>query len=140
VIDYRTEDLVERVRDVAPDGVDHIVEVSIAANGDTDATIAANHASIAFYADDGGDSFALPTRPAFAKNLRVQGVLLYTVGIEALDAAASDVHSALEDGALPVGADSGLPLTWFPLEETASAHDAVENGTVGKVLIRVADL
>jgi NADPH2:quinone reductase len=31
-------------------------------------------------------------------------------------------------------------LVRFPLAETAAAHDAVENGTVGKVLIDVADL
>ncbi len=31
-----------------------------------------------------------------------------------------------------------LPLTRFPLERAAEAHDAVEAGTVGKVLIDVA--
>jgi NADPH2:quinone reductase len=140
VIDYKTEDVADRVLGIAPDGVDHIVEVSVAVNAETDLAVAANHAAIAFYADNGGDAFRLPTRPVFAKNLRFQGVLLYTVGAEALDAAASDIHAALEDGALPVGAEAGLPVTWFPLEETAAAHDAVENGAVGKVLIRVADL
>jgi len=53
---------------------------------------------------------------------------------------AEDITAALKDGALPVGEDAGLPLTWFPLEETAAAHDAVEGGAVGKVLIRVADV
>jgi len=53
--------------------------------------------------------------------------------------AAEDITAALEAGALPVGAEAGLPLTWFPLEKTASAHDAVESGATGKVLIRVAD-
>ena len=47
--------------------------------------------------------------------------------------------AALVDGALPVGESAGLPITWFPLEDTAAAHDAVEGGAVGKVLIRVAD-
>jgi NADPH2:quinone reductase len=140
VIDYKTEDVAERVLEIAPDGADHVVEVSIAANAETDLAIAANHASIAFYADNGGDAFRLPTRPGFAKNLRFQGVLLYTVGARALDAAAADIRAALEDGALPVGPEAGLPLTWFPLGETAAAHDAVEEGSVGKVLIRVADL
>jgi NADPH2:quinone reductase len=140
VLDYKTEPVAERVRSIAPDGVDHVVEVAVAANAEIDLDIAANHASIAFYADDGGDAFRLPTRPAFAKNLRIQGVLLYTVGAEALDAAASDIRAALADGALPVGTESGLPVTWFPLEETAAAHDAVESGTVGKILVRVADL
>ncbi|MGH3705022.1 MAG: NADPH:quinone reductase, partial [Agromyces sp.] len=33
--------------------------------------------------------------------------------------------------------EAGLPITRFPLERTAEAHDAVEAGTVGKVLIDV---
>ena len=51
---------------------------------------------------------------------------------------ADDVTRAVADGALPVGEDAGLPLTRFPLEGTAAAHDAVEASTVGKVLIDVA--
>ena len=54
-----------------------------------------------------------------------------------LAAAAEDITRALDDGALPVG-EAGLPLTRFPLERTAEAHDAVEAGAVGKVLIDVA--
>ena len=140
VIDYKTEDVAARVAEVAPGGVDQIVEVAIAANAALDAQIAANAASVAYYADDGGGSFTMPTRPSFAKNLRIQGLLLYTVSPRAWAAAAEDVTAALADGILRAGADTGLPLTWFPLEDTAAAHDAVQGGTVGKVLIRVADL
>jgi NADPH:quinone reductase-like Zn-dependent oxidoreductase len=35
-------------------------------------------------------------------------------------------------------AGPGLPLLRFPLERTADAHDAVEHGAVGKVLVDVA--
>ena len=34
---------------------------------------------------------------------------------------------------------AGLPLTRFPLERAGEAHDAVEAGTVGKVLIDVTE-
>lgn len=140
VFDRHRDDLAAHIVDVAPDGVDHVVEVAIGANAVMDAAVAANHASISYYADDGGDEFAAPVRSSFAKNLRFQGLLLYTVGDGPLAAAAEDITAALADGALPVGDDAGLPLTWFPLEETAAAHDAVASGAVGKVLIRVADL
>jgi len=53
------------------------------------------------------------------------------------DAAVADVVAAAADGALEVGADAGLPLHRFPLEQTAVAHAAVEAGAVGKVLIDV---
>ena len=46
--------------------------------------------------------------------------------------------AVVEAGALRVGEDAGVPLHHFPLEETAAAHDAVENGAVGKVLIDVS--
>jgi len=46
--------------------------------------------------------------------------------------------AAVTDGALEVGEEHGLPLLRFPLEETAAAHDAVENGAVGKVVIDTA--
>lgn len=140
VIDRHASDLTATVQRAAPDGVDHIVEVAIGANASLDATVAANHASIAYYADDGGDILTLPVRTSFAKNLRLQGILLYTLSEKALHAAVEDTRNALSDGALPVGANVGLPLTWFQLNETPAAHDAVQAGTVGKVLIRVAEI
>lgn len=139
VFRYPDERLAERILEVAPAGVDHIVEVSPAINAELDVAVLANHGSIAFYGNDKGEMFTAPIMASFAKNARWQGLLLYTVGEEALAAAVEDITAALEDDALPVGEAAGLPLTWYPLDETAAAHDAVEQGTVGKVLIRVAE-
>ena len=139
VVRYPDDALADRIRELAPDGVDHVVEVSPAQNAALDVEVIANHGCIAYYANNSGDDFTAPIIASFAKNVRWQGLLLYTVGQAPLDAAAEDITAALRDGALPVGEDAGLPLTWFPLEETAAAHDAVENGAVGKVLIRVSD-
>ncbi|WP_022878416.1 NADPH:quinone reductase [Microbacterium sp. B19] len=139
VLRYPDAGLADGIREIAPDGVDHIVEVAIAENAGLDVEVIANHGSIGYYADNGGDEFTAAVRASFAKNVRWQGLLLYTVGEEALEAAAEDVSAAVADGALPVGEEAGLRLTWFPLEETAAAHDAVEAGATGKVLIRVGD-
>jgi NADPH2:quinone reductase len=140
VLRYPDDDLAGRIREIAPNGVDHIVEVSLTQNASLDVAVLANHGSIAYYADNNGEDFTAPIAASFAKNARWQGLLLYTVGDDALRAAAEDIAAALEAGALPVGAAAGLPLTWFPLEEAGAAHDAVEQGTTGKVLIRVAEL
>ena len=137
-VNYRDADAADQISALAPAGIDHIVEVSIAENAELDGQVIANHGSIAYYADNGGEQATLPVRPTFAKNVRIQGLLLYTVGDDALRAAAEDITAALHDGALPVGEEAGLPLTWFSLEETAAAHDAVEQGAVGKVLIDVS--
>jgi NADPH2:quinone reductase len=138
VVNYRGPGVADRIREMAPGGVDHVVEVSLAKNAALDAEIAANHASVAYYANDGGDTFAAPLS-SFANNVRWQGLLLYTVGDAALNAAAEDISRALGDGALPVGEEAGLPLTWFTLDDTAAAHAAVEASIVGKVLVRVAE-
>lgn len=139
VFRYPDDRLAERILEAAPSGVDHIVEVSPAVNVALDVAVLANHGSIAFYANDKGETFTVPIISSFAKNARWQGLLLYTVGEEALAAAVEDITAALEDDALPVGAEAGLPLTWFPLEDTAAAHDAVQQGVTGKVLINVVE-
>ncbi|QHC65272.1 zinc-binding dehydrogenase [Rathayibacter sp. VKM Ac-2759] len=139
VLQYPDEALAARILEIAPEGVEQIVEVAPAQNAALDVEVLANHGSIGYYANNNGDDFSVPIVASFAKNARWQGLLLYTVGDEALQAAAEDITAALEDGALPVGESAGLPLTWFPLEETAAAHDAVEAGVTGKVLIRVSD-
>ncbi|WP_127792535.1 NADPH:quinone reductase [Agromyces sp. LHK192] len=139
VVDYREEDAAAAIRAIAPDGVDQVVEVSPGRNADLNAQVLANHGSVSIYSTDGGGQVTLDVAHHFVRNVRYQFLLLYTVGDEALAAAAEDVSRALEDGALPVGEDAGLPLTRFPLERTADAHDAVEAATVGKVLIDVGE-
>jgi len=139
VLRYPDDSLADRIREIAPDGVHHVVEVAPGQNAALDVEVAANHASIAYYANNNGEEFTVPIVVSFAKNLRWQGLLLYTVGPEALGVAAEDITLALHDGVLPVGEAAGLPLTWFELDETAAAHDAVENGVTGKVLIRVSE-
>lgn len=139
VVQYPDAGLADAIRALAPNGVDHIVEVAPAQNAALDVEVIANHGSVAYYADNNGADFTAPIVASFAKNVRWQGLLLYTVGDAALEAAAADITAALEDGALPVGTGAGLPLTWFSLEDTASAHDAVEAGVTGKVLIRVSE-
>ncbi|MCC3276270.1 NADPH:quinone reductase [Arthrobacter sp. zg-Y20] len=139
IVRYPDDAEADRIREIAPDGVHQIVEVSPAQNAALDVDVIANHGSIAYYANNNGEEFTAPIVASFAKNVRWQGVLIYTVGEAAQHAAAEDITAALRDGVLPVGESAGLPLTWFPLEETAAAHDAVENGTTGKILIRVAE-
>jgi NADPH:quinone reductase len=138
VINYRDQDAAAAIAEIAPDGVDLIVEVAIAANAPLDVQVAKSRTSVAIYANDGGDQLSLDIRASMVKNIRYQFVLLYTVGELALTQAVADVTRALKDGALPVGEDAGLPLHRFALADAAAAHQVVEDGAVGKVLIDVA--
>jgi len=137
VINYRDEDAAAAISKLAPHGVDLIVEVAIAANAQLDIDVLKPRGSIAIYANDGGEEFRLDVRQNMIKNLRYQFVLPYSVGDAALKAAVEDITLALADEALPVGEDSGLALHRFPLANTADAHQAVQDGAVGKVLIDV---
>jgi NADPH:quinone reductase len=137
VISYRDQDAATALKKVAPEGVDLVVEVAAAVNAQLNLDVVKPRASVAIYANDGGAEFMLDVRQNMMKNLRYQFVLLYTVGDAALRAAVDDITLALVDDALPVAEDAGLPLHRFPLAKTADAHQAVQDGAVGKVLIDV---
>jgi NADPH2:quinone reductase len=63
-------------------------------------------------------------------NVTLRFVLLYGMTAGALDAAVASVSAALAAGAL-----TELPVSRFPLSEIAAAHEAVELGVTGKVLV-----
>ncbi|MDQ2852435.1 MAG: NADPH:quinone reductase [Actinomycetota bacterium] len=139
VVNYREGDTVAAIREVAPDGVDIVVEVAPAQNMALDLQVIRPRGTIAVYANNGGDEITLSVRETFATNARIQWVLLYTVGQDALRAAAEDITAAVADGGFAIGQEHGLPVHHFPLERTGEAHTAVEDGAVGKVLLDVTN-
>jgi NADPH2:quinone reductase len=137
VVNYRAGAVADEIRELAPGGVDVVVEVAPAVNAALDAAVVAPGATVAVYATDGGADASLAVWPLMQRNVRYRFVLVYTVPDDVKDRAVADVSAAVADGALPVGAEAGLPLLRFPLERTADAHGAVEAGAVGKVLVDV---
>ncbi|MDQ3944016.1 MAG: NADPH:quinone reductase [Actinomycetota bacterium] len=138
VVDYKHQDAATAIREVAPGGVDVIVEVAPVPNDALDRAVAAPGATVAIYGNEGGDEITLSIRSHVVPNTRFQFVLVYTLSRQAKDNAVAAVGAAVADGALSVGEEAGLPLLRFPLEKTADAHSAVEAGAVGKVLIDLA--
>jgi len=128
VVNYRDDDAADQVRAQAPDGVDRIVEVALGANLELDLAILAPRGVVSTYADDAlGD---VPVRRLMMANATLHFVMVYGISDDALDAAAAGVAAAAAD--LP-----RLPITRFPLTEVAAAHDAVEQGRLGKVLLDI---
>lgn len=138
VVNYRDGDAALEIRSIAPAGVDTIVEVDVIGNAQLIAHVLRVGGTVAVYANSGTE-VTLPVRPFMTLNARIQFILLYGVDPAVLRAAVEDVTAAVAAGALPVGEEAGLPLIRFPLERTWEAHDAVEAGAVGKVLIDVAE-
>jgi NADPH2:quinone reductase len=135
VINYKQENVVDEIRKIVPHGVQIIVDVAVAQNAASDASVLGPNGMVAMYADNGGDEVTLPIRPLMMRNTRWQFVLLYTVRRAAKEQALADITAALRQGEIRVGEPAGLPLHHYPLEQTAQAHAAVEDGAVGKVLI-----
>jgi NADPH:quinone reductase len=130
VVNYREPDAAARIRELAPDGVDRVVEVDLEANLELDLAVGATH--IVTYAATPDQSVAVPVRALMGPNVVLRFVLIYTIPADALRRAVADVSQAVRGGALTT-----LPLHRFPLERAADAHDAVQGGAVGKVLIDV---
>ena len=139
VLNYRDADTADQIRRVAPAGVDVIVEVAAGSNAELDQSVLKPRGTIAIYANDGAVPFAPDVRTNMGLNTRYQFVLLYTVGWDRIANAAADLNHAIDDGAFRIGEEAGLPIHRFGLDDTAAAHEAVEGGAVGKVLVTVAE-
>jgi NADPH:quinone reductase len=127
VVNYTEPGVAEKIGPFAP--MDRIVEVALGANMDLDLAVSGPDTHIVSYASEAKDP-VLPVRKFMTANVTVRFVLLYGVPRTALLEAAAGVRKALEDGAL-----TELPVTTFPLEQVAAAHEAVEAGSVGKVIV-----
>lgn len=126
-VDYRSPEAAKQIQEVGP--VDLIVELDLVANWDLDLQVVARGGSIVTYATDGRPlSFAL--RQVMTAGLRFKFFLLYTHPRAALEHAALRVNQAITDNAL-----TPLPITAYTLDEAVAAHEAVEAGRTGKVVL-----
>ena len=133
VINYRDEDTVEKVRSLTDGaGVDHIVEVDMAANFAVSQQILKSSGVLAVYS---AGTSAAPSVPLTfnSTNVTVRMVLVYDMPEPAKDAAVSDITAWLEQGDL-----IPLPGPHFPLEQLKDAHLAVQHGAIGKVVVDVS--
>jgi NADPH2:quinone reductase len=125
-VNYKSADAVERVGDAH---AERIVELSLGNNLELDLAAAAPHCAIVSYANEGANP-QLEVRKLMTPNIVLRFVLVYTMPREAIEQSVADITQMLKDGAL-----TEPRLHKFPLTETAAAHDAVEAGATGKVLV-----
>lgn len=124
------KDLVTRVRALAPEGVDHIVEVAFAANIEADVELLKPDGSIASYATDNAAP-KIPFWQMVFKNVRVFFLGSDDFPKEAKSQAARDLNGALEAGW------SGFQIgERIPLADIARAHELVEHpARPGRVVV-----
>jgi NADPH2:quinone reductase len=115
------ERLTERIKELAPGGIDHVVEVAFAANIKTDIAVLAQGGSISTYATN-APAPELPVWQLVFINAR-----LFFVGSDDIPAGAKmeagrTINQALEAGWM------GLEIAaTFPLDQIAQAHEFVEH-------------
>lgn len=133
VLDRHAPDLADRIREIAgPAGVDRIVEVAFGANIRLDEQVMANGGTIVAYASNGDDDPAIPFWPLLFRNAVIRLVGSDDLPADAERAAIEAITDCLASGRLqPVVAAR------FPLEEIAAAHELVDRGSGGHVLIRL---
>ena len=132
VINYRTEDVAQRVRDITGgDLVDHVVDVDLGGNLAAILGSVREGGSIAYYASNGNLDPVVPLRTLMAKNLTVRGFVLPTSRHADRKRAQTDFARFIATPGRVLSVD-GV----FPLYETAAAHLSVEQGgKVGTVVI-----
>jgi NADPH2:quinone reductase len=130
VVNYRDSDATDQVRAFA-ERFGRVVEVALGANLSLDLAVADHQTVVVTYAAEPNDP-ALPVRACMTANVTLRFVLLYNVPRSYLIQAAQDITAAVAAGAL-----TELPVHRFSLDDIAAAHEAVEAGAVGKVLVDI---
>lgn len=127
VVNRHSSELVDKVPNRS---VDRIVEVAFGANLEQNLRILADDGAIATYASDLTATPAIPFWSLAGINAMVRFVLVYTMTRDAHDAAVTAITDGLTNGWLrhDVGAVFGL-------DEIAAAHELVESGGKGNVVI-----
>jgi len=129
VVNYREPGAAGQIKAAAAGPVDRIIEVALGANLTLDLAVSRVGTIAVCYAAEPTDP-VLPVRACMTANVVLRFVLLYGIAAAALDQAVVDITAALRAGAL-----TELPVHRFSLDEIVAAHEAVERGPAGKVLV-----
>jgi NADPH:quinone reductase len=130
-IDYKREDVGERVAEItAKRGADAIIEMDLSANAKLIPSVLRPRGRVIVYGT--GAEATIPAFFCLANSVQLLFFLVYQLDPQQRERAIAGITRALEQGKLVnrVGPT-------FLLPETAAAHEAVEKGTIGNVIVRV---
>jgi NADPH:quinone reductase len=130
-IDYKREDVGERVAEITGKrGVDTIIEMDLSANAKLIPAVLRPKGSVIVYGT--GAEATIPSFFCLQNSVLLQYFLVYQLDARQRDRAVAGIERALEQGKLK----NRIGPT-FSLAETAAAHEAVERGTIGNVVIKI---
>jgi NADPH2:quinone reductase len=131
VVNYRSEDLVQRVKDLTGGkGVDRVIEVDLAANVAKLPALMADYGMIVVYGS-GAREVPVSFGASILGNLAYRFFIVYNQPPELRCRGSNEVNAWLRDGKL-----THSIAARFPLAEIVAAHEAVESGKVdGQVVV-----
>jgi NADPH2:quinone reductase len=130
-IDYKRENVGERVMEITGKrGVDAVIEMDLAANTKLIPTVLRPKGSVIVYGT-GAAEVALPAFFCLTQTIRLQFFIVYELDTGERERALATINRALTQGTLI----NRVAQPTYPLADAAAAHEAVERGTIGNVIV-----
>jgi NADPH2:quinone reductase len=131
-VDYKRENVVERVMEVTGKrGVDAIIEMDFTANAKLIPAILRPKGGVIIYGT--GPEASLPAAFCLVNSIRLQFFLVYELDAAERERALSTINDALTAGQLL----NRVAHPTYALADTMAAHEAVERGTLGNVVVTI---
>jgi NADPH:quinone reductase len=129
-VDYKRENVGERVADITGrHGVDAIIEMDLTANAKLIPGVLRPKGSVIIYGT--GPEAVLPAAFCLVNSIRLQFFLIYELDAAERERAVSAINGALDKGQLL----NRIAHPTYALADTVAAHEAVERGTLGNVIV-----
>jgi NADPH2:quinone reductase len=129
-VDYKRESVGERVMEITGNrGVDVTIEMDLTANAKLIPNVLRPKGSVIVYGT--GPEAVLPAAFCLVNSIRLQFFLVYELDAAERERALAAINSALKTGSLL----NCISQPTYSLADTIAAHEAVERGTIGNVIV-----
>jgi NADPH2:quinone reductase len=130
-IDYKRENVGERVMEITGKrGADAVIEMDLAANAKLIPLVLRPKGSVVVYGTS--PEAALPAAFCLVNSIRLQFFLVYELDTSERERAVSAINRALTQSAPLI---NRVAQPTYALADIAAAHEAVERGTIGNVIV-----
>jgi NADPH2:quinone reductase len=128
-IDYKHDDVGAKVKAVAPEGVDAVIEMDLTANAKLMAAVLRPKGSVIVYGTL--PEATIPAAFCLVNSIRIQFFLVYELSEAERAAAIAAITDGLTSGRLK----NRVAQPTYALADIVAAHEAVEKGTLGNVVV-----
>ena len=128
-IDYKHDDVGAKVKAVAPEGVDAVIEMDLTANAKLLPAVLRPKGSVIVYGTL--PEATIPAAFCLVNSIRIQFFLVYELSETERAAAVAAITAGLKSGRLK----NRVAQPTYKLADIVAAHEAVEKGTLGNVVV-----